>query len=60
MKSLEFYKQFSNVFQVDPFYSTQFPSQKAWVDPGEGSFTCQVNRREWELNRDRLLSNQSP
>ena len=29
-----------------------FP-HKAWVDPGEGSFTCQVNRRE-------LWSNRSP
>ena len=36
-----------------------FP-HKAWVDPGEGSFICQVNRREWESNRDRLRSNRSP
>ena len=36
-----------------------FP-HKAWVDPGEGSFTCQVNRREWESNCDSLCSNRSP
>ena len=36
-----------------------FP-HKAWVDPGEGSFTCQVNRCERESNRDRLCSNRSP
>ena len=35
-----------------------FP-HKAWVDQGEGSFTCQVNRCERESNRDRLCSNQS-
>ena len=33
---------------------------KAWVDLGEGSFTFQVNQREWESNRDRLCSNPSP
>ena len=33
-----------------------FP-HKAWVDPGEGSFTCQVNRCEWESNCDCLCSN---
>ena len=38
---------------------SNFP-HKAWVDPGEGLFTCQVNRREWETNRDRLCSNRSP
>ena len=32
-----------------------FP-HKAWVDPGEGSFTCQVNRYEWWWNCDRLYS----
>ena len=36
-----------------------FP-HKAWVDPDEGSFTCQVNHREWESNRYRLCSNRSP
>ena len=37
-----------------------FP-HKAWVDPREGSFTCQVNRNhEWESNRYRLCSNRSP
>ena len=32
-----------------------FP-HKAWVDPGEGSFTCQVNRREWGLKYDHLCN----
>ena len=36
-----------------------FP-HKAWVDPGEGLFTYQVNCREWGLNCNRLCSNQSP
>ena len=38
---------------------SNFP-HKAWVDPGEGSFTCQLNCREWESNRDLLCSNRSP
>ena len=33
---------------------------KAWVDPGKGSFTCQVNRRERKSNRNCLCSNRSP
>ena len=35
-----------------------FP-HKVWVDPGEGLFTCQVNHRERESNRDHLCSNRS-
>ena len=35
--------------------NTKFP-HKAWVDPGEGSFTCQVNCREWGSNCDCLCS----
>ena len=27
---------------------------KTWVDTSEGSFTCQVNRLEWESNSDCL------
>ena len=33
---------------------------KAWLDLGEGSFTYQVNRREWGSDRDHLCRNQSP
>ena len=44
------------VVTVSVYTLKWFPNlpHKALVDPGKGSFTCKVNRCEWDLNCDRL------
>ena len=47
------YRYFVSQYPVSTLdWLPNFP-HKAWVDPGEGSFICQVNRRERESNHNR-------